>query len=292
MFNVQRPKKVDILEEIVAHKRMEMEQRMQFVPPRRLHALVEEQMAREASAPPSMRCALMDSPTGIIAEFKRKSPAKGWINREARAGAVPLAYQANGAAALSILTDTDYFGGYDEFVQEARQSGVTIPVLYKNFIVCEYQLFQARFCGASAVLLIAACLDLDMCRTLMRTARGLGLEVLLEMHGERDLDHAALEPDMYGVNNRNLGTFVTDVDNSFRLSGRLPQGVCTVSESGIARPETVVGLRRAGFRGFLMGEHFMRQPDPGRALADFTAALNSITPSLNSITPSPNSLTP
>lgn len=292
MFNVQRPKKVDILEEIVAHKRMEMEQRMQFVPPRRLHALVEEQMAREASAPPSMRCALMDSPTGIIAEFKRKSPAKGWINREARAGAVPLAYQANGAAALSILTDTDYFGGYDEFVQEARQSGVTIPVLYKNFIVCEYQLFQARFCGASAVLLIAACLDLDTCRTLMRTARGLGLEVLLEMHGERDLDHAALEPDMYGVNNRNLGTFVTDVDNSFRLSGRLPQGVCAVSESGIARPETVVGLRRAGFRGFLMGEHFMRQSDPGRALADFTAALNSLTPSLNSITPSPNSLTP
>jgi indole-3-glycerol phosphate synthase len=110
---------------------------------------------------------------------------------------------------LSILTDTDYFGGYDEFVQQARLSGVTIPILYKNFVIDEYQLFQARFCGATAVLLIAADLTYEACGTLMHTAHQLGLEVLLEMHGERDFEYAQLEPDMYGINNRNLGTFVT-----------------------------------------------------------------------------------
>lgn len=264
---------MDILQEIIAHKKMEIEQRMEFISPRRLYALTEEKMAQETTKPQSMREALMASESGIIAEFKRRSPGKGWINKDARAGIVPRSFQDNGATALSILTDIDYFGGYDEFVQEARHTGVTIPILYKNFVVCEYQLFQARFCGATTVLLIAACLNREECRTLMNTARQLGMEVLLEMHGERELEYAALEPDLYGINNRNLGSFVTDVDNSFRLAELLPKEACKVSESGIGHPETVRQLRRIGFCGFLMGEHFMSTKDPGQALAAFIQQL-------------------
>ncbi len=267
------PQQTDILHDIVAHKRQELQEWMQYVPPRRLMAMVDERVRQEAQPPVSMRQALMASPTGIIAEFKRKSPSKGWIKREGRAGVIPLSYQRAGATALSILTDSQFFGGYDEFVSEARLSGVTLPILYKNFVISEYQLLQARLCGASAVLLIAADLSLDECRTLLHTAHELGLEVLLEMHSEADLDYAALEPDMYGINNRNLGSFVTDVANSFRMAERLPKGVCKVSESGIGDPATVCRLRQAGFSGFLMGEHFMRADDPGEELSRFIAQL-------------------
>lgn len=269
------PQQTDILQTIVAHKRRELEEWMQFLPPRRLMAMLDEQLKRETEPPVSMRQALMDSPTGIIAEFKRKSPSKGWIKREGRAGVIPLGYQQAGATALSILTDAQFFGGYDEFVREARLSGVTLPILYKNFVISEYQLLQARLCGASAVLLIAADLSLDDCRTLLHTAHELGLEALLEMHSEADLDYAALEPDMYGINNRNLGSFVTDVANSFRMAKRLPQGVCKVSESGIGDTDTVSSLRQAGFRGFLMGEHFMRADDPGQELRSFIGRLQA-----------------
>ncbi len=258
---------MDILEEIVAHKVEELQERMDFIPPRRLYSLVEEQIKKETSAPASMRQALMDSPTGIIAEFKRKSPSKGWIKQEGKASVIPLSYQQHGAAALSILTDTKFFGGYDEYIQQARAAGVTIPILYKNFVIDEYQLFQARYCGASAVLLIAACLEKDKCRDLLHMAHELGLEALLEMHGEEDFEYADIEPDMYGINNRNLGTFVTDVNNSFRLAERLPKGVCTVSESGIGDPDTIRQLREVGFHGFLMGEHFMKADYPGEQLA-------------------------
>ncbi len=269
----QTPQQTDILQTIVAHKRRELEEWMQYVPPRRLMAMVEQRMKEEERPPVSMRQALEASATGIIAEFKRKSPSKGWIKREGRAGVIPLSYQQAGATALSILTDSQFFGGYDEFVSEARLSGVTLPILYKNFVISEYQLLQARHCGASAVLLIAADLTLDECRTLLHTAHELNLEVLLEMHSEGDLDYAALGPDMYGINNRNLGSFVTDVANSFRMAERLPQGVCKVSESGIGDPDTVCRLRQAGFRGFLMGEHFMKADDPGEELRCFIGQL-------------------
>ena len=152
--------------------------------------------------------------------------------------------------------------------------GVSIPILYKNFVIEEYQLLQARYCGASAVLLIAACLSKEECKGLMNMAHQLGMEVLLEMHNERDFEYAELEPDMYGINNRNLGTFVTDVENSFRLAEKLPEDVCRVSESGISDPMIVKRLRKeASFRGFLMGEQFMKQENPGKALAEFIAKL-------------------
>lgn len=160
-----------------------------------------------------------------------------------------LSYQEHGAAALSILTDEQYFGGKDDFIRIARHAGVHIPILYKNFIIDEYQLFQARLCGASAVLLIAADLSKEECRSLLSTAHELGLEVLLEMHSEEELEYVEMEPDMCGINNRNLGTFITDVQNSFRLAELLPKDSVKVSESGISNPDTVKALRIAGFRG-------------------------------------------
>ncbi len=246
---------MDILHDIVATKREEL-----------------ERMRRKK---PSLREALLKSDTGIIAEFKRRSPSKGWIKEDGCASEIPLSYQQNGAAAISILTDKQYFGGHDRFIAEARQSGVTIPVLYKNFVIDEFQLYEAVLCGASAVLLIAACLPKEQLRALLGKAHALGLEVLLEMHSEEELDYCELEPDVYGINNRNLGSFVTDVENSFRLAERLPKDAVKVSESGISRPETIRELRQAGFRGFLIGETFMKTPDPGKTLADFIAAINS-----------------
>ena len=244
---------MDILQEIIATKRHEL-------------CLLRQKKT-------SMRQALLSSPTGVIAEFKRRSPSKGWIKEEGRADQIPLSYQQNGAAAISILTDEQYFAGQDRFVVEARRSGVIVPVLYKNFVIDEYQLYQAAICGASAVLLIAACLAKQECKTLLQKAHDLGLEVLLEMHSEEELDYVELEPDMCGINNRNLGSFVTDVENSFRLAERLPKDAVKVSESGISAPQTIRQLRQAGFSGFLIGETFMKTPDPGKALSEFISKI-------------------
>ena len=239
----------DILQQIIATKHQELD--------------------RLCAKKPSLREALLQSETGIIAEFKRRSPSKGWIKEEGRADVIPLAYQQNGAAALSILTDEHYFGGSDDFIRLARQSGVTLPILYKNFVIDEAQLYAAALCGASAVLLIAACLTKVQCKSLMEKAHALGLEVLLEMHAVHELEYADLGPDLCGINNRNLGSFVTDVENSFRLAELLPKDAVKVSESGISDPATVRALRSAGFRGFLIGENFMKTPDPGQALREF-----------------------
>lgn len=244
---------MDILQEIIAHK--------------------QEELRLMRAKKPSLRDALLASPTGIIAEFKRRSPSKGWIKEEGRADIIPLAYQNAGAAALSILTDKYYFGGHDSFILTARASGVTLPILYKNFIIDEFQLYEAALCGASAVLLIAACLTKANCTTLIQKAHSLGLEVLLEMHSEQELEYAELQPDLCGINNRNLGSFKTEVENSFRLAELLPCDAIKVSESGISNPETVKSLRQAGFRGFLIGENFMKTPDPGHSLAEFIMQL-------------------
>jgi indole-3-glycerol phosphate synthase len=261
---------MDILQEIVAHKRIEVERFKAQLSERDIHRQVE---AILDFSTPSMAQALSASDSGIIAEFKRRSPSKGWIKEDGKAEEIPLAYQQNGAAALSILTDVKYFGGCDDFIRIARRSGVKIPILYKNFIIDEYQLFQARLCGASAVLLIAADLSLAECKSLLQTAHALGLEVLLEMHSEPELEYAELGPDLCGINNRNLGSFVTDVENSFRLAELLPKDAVKVSESGISNPDTVRALRAAGFRGFLIGENFMKTPAPGQALSDFISQL-------------------
>ena len=156
-------------------------------------------------------------------------------------------------------------------------------MLYKNFVIDEMQLYEAALCGASAVLLIAACLTKQECKALLAKAHELGLEVLLEMHSEEELEYAELQPDMCGINNRNLGSFVTDVQNSFRLADKLVaatgaggqdgQAPVLVSESGISNPETIRQLRQAGFRGFLIGETFMKAPQPGLALKEFISKI-------------------
>lgn len=263
----------DILDEIIANKRIEVEQYKRMMPLRELATCVEAMLDVK---PASMSKALQKSETGIIAEFKRKSPSLGWIFKEGRAEDIPFAYQENGAAALSILTDEKYFGGRDEFIETARRSGVTIPVLYKNFVIDEYQLFQARKAGASAVLLIAAALSISEFKMLKTRANELGLEVLLEMHSREELDYVESCLDelqtgqvMCGVNNRNLGTFVTDIDNSFRLAELLPVEAVKVSESGISSPSVVKELREVGYSGFLIGERFMKTGNPGNALAEF-----------------------
>lgn len=244
---------MDILQEITAHKL--------------------EEIAALKAKKPSLKEALLNSESGIIAEFKRRSPSKGWIKEDGRADKIPLSYEKNGAAAVSILTDRDYFGGSDDFIRMARKSGVTVPILYKNFVVDELQLAAAALCGASAVLLIAACLTKDECRYLLNKAHELGLEVLLEMHSEAELEYAELQPDLCGINNRHLGSFVTDVETSFQLAGLLPKDAVKVSESGISDPRTVKALKEAGFNGFLIGENFMKTEAPGLALHQFISAL-------------------
>lgn len=185
---------------------------------------------------------------------------------------VAPAYEKAGAAALSILTDEQYFGGELSFISKARDL-VQAPIMRKEFIIDEYQLFEARLSGADAVLLIASCLSREECRALIETSHQLSLEVLLELHEVSELSYADLPADMIGVNNRHLGTFVTTVQKSLDMLPQLPADRVLVSESGLSEPATVRSLRELGYRGFLMGEQFMKQADPGCALANFIAAL-------------------
>ncbi|MBO7368196.1 MAG: indole-3-glycerol phosphate synthase TrpC [Paludibacteraceae bacterium] len=257
----------DILSKITAQKRIEVAKDKALTPPSVLYKSVERIMSHN-SGTRSMSGSLMASEHGIIAEFKRKSPSKGWIHPDVEPEEVVPCYAKAGAAALSILTDTEFFGGCREFIKRVRPM-VQTPILRKDFIIDEYQIFQAKEIGADAVLLIAACLSIQECESLISTAHNLGMEVLLEMHSVSELDYASLSADMLGINNRNLGTFVTDVNNSFKMAELLPKDRLKVSESGISNPETIRQLRAVGFRGFLIGETFMKESDPGAALEKF-----------------------
>ena len=260
----------DILSEIIAHKQTEIELQKQTVSPEQLQEQAGVIIRENAAHRRSMKQALAASSTGIISEFKRRSPSKGWINEAARAEEIPASYEAAGTAALSILTDERFFGGTLRDIRTARPL-VHIPILRKDFIIDEYQLLQACIVGAD----IAACLSPEQCSTLTTQAHELGLEVLLEIHSPSELSYINKEVDMVGVNNRNLGSFVTDVENSFRIARQLreathgPASPLLVSESGISDPETICRLRAAGFRGFLIGETFMKTANPGETLKKF-----------------------
>lgn len=262
----------DILDEIIAHKRIEIAAQEQNVPISFLEDLLEknDDMAKVHS----MKASLAASATGIIAEFKRRSPSKDWINRDADAKVIPASYQQAGASALSILTDEHFFGGSLRDIRAARPT-VSLPILRKDFIISRYQLLQAKAAQADAILLIAAALSKEECSTLACEAHKLGLEVLLEMHHEDELDYVNEYVDMAGINNRNLGTFHTDVENSFRMAEKLPADILKVSESGISNPQTVKLLRQEGFRGFLIGETFMKTANPGNTLSTFIKELES-----------------
>ncbi len=258
----------DILMEIIETTRITIHEQKKAVSFQQL----EESFSEERTML-SMCKSLANSSSGIIAEFKRKSPSKGWINQKASVQEVTSAYAANGASALSILTDTPFFGGDLKDLRNVRPH-INIPILRKDFIIDEYQLYQAKVVGADAILLIAAALTKEKCRFLAGKAHELGLEVLLEIHSEKELEYVDSAIEMVGVNNRNLGTFVTDVENSFRLAALLPKNTLLVSESGISSPLTVKRLRQADFRGFLIGENFMKTADPGKALGEFINQLN------------------
>ncbi|MDH6356621.1 indole-3-glycerol phosphate synthase TrpC [Parabacteroides sp. PF5-9] len=266
----------DILQDIIIHKRKEVERQKQAVNLQTLLALGSDRLERNTF---SMKTALATSPSGIIAEFKRKSPSKGWLYPDADVTTILPAYEKKGASACSILTDADFFGGSLSDLQKARRL-VDIPLLRKDFIIDTYQLFQARVMGADAILLIAACLTKEECRILAETAHSLQLEVLLEIHHEKELAYLNPHIDMLGVNNRHLGTFHTDIQNAFRLVEKIKYEVgkndhspLLVAESGISKTESVLQLRDIGFRGFLIGETFMKTENPGRTLNKFIKEL-------------------
>lgn len=216
---------------------------------------------------------LKNSSTGIIAEFKRKSPSKGWIFENAKVEDVVSSYSENGATAISILTDSNFFGGtFDDF-KKAKSLSKT-PLLRKDFMVDEYQIYQAKYMQADIILLIASALTINETKQFARKAKELGLNVLLEIHNEKELDYINDFIDVVGVNNRNLSTFVTDVKISFDLSNKIPNEFLKISESGISDPQTVLDLRSVGYRGFLMGENFMKTNNPGKALSEFIELLS------------------
>lgn len=209
---------------------------------------------------------------GIIAEFKRASPSKGVINDKVDVLDVVLDYEMNGAAAVSILTEPVFFKGSNDDILTVANS-LTIPILRKDFIVEEYQIFESKALGADVILLIAACLSVKQVKELALAAKRIGLEVLLELHDESELNHICNEVDLVGVNNRNLKNFEVNLEHSVRMAEKIGNDFIKVAESGINDVNNIGYLKQHGFNGFLIGEYFMKQQDPGKALKEFTDSL-------------------
>ena len=217
---------------------------------------------------------------GIIAEFKRKSPSKGIFNAHAQPDIVCPGYETAGATACSILTDTDFFGGRKEDLIAARPL-VNIPILRKDFMVDEYQFLEAKSWGADIVLLIAAILSPKRTLELATFAKSFGLQVLLELHEEEELEHVNQYVDLVGINNRNLKNFEVDIERSARMAEQLNKNYVLVAESGIASPETITYFRGFGFKAFLMGETFMREEDPASACRKFIKSIKKVSDAAN-----------
>jgi len=260
---------MNILEQIVADKYKEVALKKSRIP---VEAYTKMPLFERERNSLSKSLQEEDS-TGIIAEFKRRSPSKGIINANADVAEVTAAYSQY-AAGISVLTDKPYFGGTNDDLVLARAT-VNIPLLRKDFIVDEYQLYEARSIGADVILLIAACLSKQQVQQLARVAKSLQLEVLLEVHNEEELEHVCDEVDMVGVNNRNLKTFEVNIHTSMDLINKMPQNKPAVAESGISNVDTIVTLRHAGFKGFLIGENFMKHASPSIAFADFINELKA-----------------
>lgn len=252
-----------ILDQIIADKRKEVELRKALIP-------VEVLQTQSLFGRPtlSLKNALQTSLSGIIAEFKRKSPSKGWIHEDAVAAEIAKGYADAGASGISVLTDTNYFGGTSHDLIQVREQ-VNVPLLRKDFVIDDYQLYEAKAMGADVILLIAAALSPEQTLSLAQTARSLSLEVLLEIHHADELLHINEYVDMVGVNNRNLKTFEVDIQSSVDLVEAIPSSFVKVSESGLKSPETVKMLQQLGYQGFLMGENFMKEPQPALALHHF-----------------------
>lgn len=221
----------------------------------------------------SLRASIKNSDTGIIAEFKRRSPSKKELNPFAQANQIVPGYQTAGAAGISVLTDDEFFGGSSSDLQTARQL-VELPILRKDFIINEFQILEAKGLGADVILLIAALLSPKEIKQFAQTSKSLGLEVLLEVHNEEELQKNLIpEVDLIGVNNRNLKTFEVNLNTSRELAEKIPSDFIKISESGISEVSSILDLQNYGYQGFLMGENFMKTSDPGQAAMDFINAL-------------------
>jgi indole-3-glycerol phosphate synthase len=258
---------MNILDQIIARKREEVADQKLLV-----SESVLQQMPFFKAPVLSMSSYLtMPGKTGIIAEFKRKSPSKGIINNTATVKDVTAAYSAHGASGLSVLTDTDFFGGTLQDLTHARLHET--PILRKDFMVDPYQIIEAKAYGADVILLIAACLSPLAVKELATVAKDIGLEVLLEIHTSEELEHVFDGIDMVGINNRNLKTFEVDLAHSIALAKMLPAHLPKIAESGISKVSTILQLKKEGFDGFLIGENFMKTSDPAAAFEAFVAEL-------------------
>jgi indole-3-glycerol phosphate synthase len=251
-----------ILSKILEHKREEVAKRMKRTP----LETVREQPAFDRK-PLSLSGALRSAPFAVIAEVKKASPSKNVIREDFDPEVIAAAYAANGASAISVLTDARFFEGNYEHLRRIRQL-VALPLLCKDFIVDRYQLYEARAAGADAVLLIVAALSRHALRDLKDEAASIGLECLVEVHDESDTETLVESTfPLVGINNRDLATFQTDLSTTIRLLPRIPSSSLIVSESGIGAPGTVEMLVRHGVRAVLVGESLMREADPGAGVA-------------------------
>ena len=250
---------MNILQKITTHKRIEVEQRKKLVP-----TSVLEQSRYFSRTVFSLKNNLKKGEFGIIAEFKKQSPSKGIIHENPDVEQIVSKYVEAGVAGCSILTDEKFFGGSTTDLIYARQK-VNAPILRKDFIIDEYQLIEAKSIGADVILLIAECLTKEELYQLAKTAKGLGLEILMEVHAEKQLEKVNEYIDIVGVNNRNLETFTVDIHTSLDLFDKIPNDFAKISESGISNAKSVIRLIQAGYKGFLIGEHFMKTQNPGRS---------------------------
>ena len=259
-----------ILDEIIAYKRKQVEREKQIY----VRQCFVNSSCYSRHFYSLKKALLTPQASGIIAEFKRKSPSEGFINKYAGAEKITPGYIAAGATALSVLTDSKYFGGSNEDMLTARKMN-SCPILRKDFIVDEFQIVQARADGADVILLIAAALSKDEIKQFTHFAHQNKLEVLLEIHDETELDKIIPEIDVVGVNNRNLKDFSVDIQRSVQLAEKIPAEFVKISESGISQPESIFELRKAGFKGFLMGTSFMKTKDPVAACDTFIRQINN-----------------
>jgi len=259
---------MNILDQITAHKRLEIAAKTVAFP----IALLEQSTNFNRNCH-SLVKAIQNSETGIIAEFKRRSPSKSVINDQSSIAEVIPAYAQAGASAISVLTDTAFFGGSLDDLTQARLL-VELPILRKDFIIDAYQIYEAKAYGADAILLIAACLTANEIQEFSTLAKQLGLDVIIEIHNEAELSKATLETiDLIGVNNRNLKSFNVSLETSKKLADKIPDSYVKISESGISSVAAIHELRPYGFKGFLMGERFMKTNNPGLAATNFINAL-------------------
>jgi indole-3-glycerol phosphate synthase len=261
---------MNILQQIVEKKKVEVEKRKAEIQT----SVLEKSFYFNRKTLSLKKSLNEENTTGIIAEFKRKSPSKGILNDKVLIEELVKSYYNNGASGISVLTDEQFFGGSNKDLMKTREL-VNIPLLRKDFIIDEYQLIEAKATGADVILLIAACLKPSEVKRLADAAKKLGLEILLELHNEGELEHICDEVDLVGINNRNLENFEVNIERSMKMAEKMPVEKIKIAESGIDSVKTICLFKENGFKGFLIGEYFMKQQDPAKSFKEFVNKLKS-----------------